>query len=217
MTSVLPTPVPTPVMKSPLMAPPMDQAYGALSIAPPRGRSSSGSCIAEKANRSRAVPGGTDGGRIATTRSPCCSSIAEAARRALRLAQDHGHDRARRRRPSQGGRESPGVLERPRATAGRSSRMIRSAAAAAATDAGGRPVENIRAASAVLQPGDQLGRAADIPAAAADRLRERPHLHVGRVVSGRCPARGRRRSSARRHGRGPARPARRPGRDRRPC
>ena len=34
---------------------------------------------AEKANRSRAVPGGTDGGRIATTSNPCRSSIADAS------------------------------------------------------------------------------------------------------------------------------------------
>ena len=63
--------------------------------------------------------------------------------RPLGLADDHRHDRALRRLATQRRRESPGVLERPARSSG-SSRMIRSAAAAAATDAGGRPVENIR-------------------------------------------------------------------------
>ena len=77
----------------------------------------SASCSAEKANRSRAVPGGTVGGRIATTSRPCSSSIAEAASARSGSPTIDRHDRAGRRLATQGGRESPGVLERLASTA----------------------------------------------------------------------------------------------------
>src|SRR6202030_719288 len=107
---------------------------------PARRSISASGCCAVKAKRSRAVPAGTVGGRMATTRKPPASSISEAASAASASPTMTGtmalcaSGRLSARVKSLALRNGAPVKTR--------SRSIRSSAAmAAATTGGGRPVE----------------------------------------------------------------------------
>ena len=93
---------------------------------------------------------------------------------------------------------------------------IRSAAAAAATDAGGRPVENIRLRARFSRNAITSARARRSRLSSRRLSRACPFADQPARPS-RALDHGHRRSRARHHGRGRARPARQPERSRRPC
>ena len=80
-------------------------------ISASRSISASG-CSAVKAKRSRAVPGGTVGGRIATTRKPSASSISDAASAASVSPTIDRHDGALRFRQIERAGEKPRLAQR---------------------------------------------------------------------------------------------------------
>ena len=152
-------------------------------------------------SRSRAVPSGTVGGRMATTRKPSSSSSCEAASAACGFADHHRHDRALRLGQAGGAGEGLRLGERQR-------RQVRLALDQVERGDGGGDDRRRQAggidqrAGAVADQVDHRLRGAEIAAIAADRLGQRADLQRRRRTRSRAApkrrGRGRRRPSARR-------------------
>ena len=187
---------------------------------------SASGCCAVKVRRRRAVPAGTVGGRMATTRKPSLLEQPRGGERRLGLADDDRHDRALRLRQPGAAREGLRLCERQRGIAGLALDQV---------ERGDRGGDDGRR---------QAGRIDQRARAVADQVdhrgaRRRDSRHRRRSPSTACPSaaarrpssparsssrgrrrprrgRGRRRTSARRRSAAPAPRARAGARGRRP-
>ena len=172
--TVLPTPVSVPVTKRPRQRP---ASFSAAASASTNRSSTASDTPALTETRSRAVPGGTLGGRIARTSNPPPEARRPPATARLVVADDDRHDlrvpsagkagsRSRRRR------QSRARLRSRSRRSGSSSTTVRLASSASAS-AGGGAVEKTNGPRALNEILDRPGRTGDERARHAERLPRR--------------------------------------------
>ena len=138
-------------------------------------RSRSSGCCAVNVRRRRAVPAGTVGGRIATTRKPSSSSSARSRQRRFFVADHDRHDRALRFGKSRAAGERLRLGDRQRRIGRLALDQVERGDRGG--DARRRQAGRIdQRAGAVAHQIDDRRRRAEIAAIGADRLRQRAHL-----------------------------------------